>query len=119
MPADLTKPLMPDNPLLDRAWSLSGFNLNKMAMSLVEPENREAFRADEHAYLERFDLNAQEKAAIIARDWREMVCLGGNLFFILKITAIDPIPITEVAARQVEMEHEAFLSERLGYPRNG
>ena len=119
MAPDTTKPLMPGNPLLDRRWALRGFQLNKMAMPLVDPINREAFRADECAYLERFSLSAEEKSAVISRDWRAMVCLGGNLFFILKITAIDPTPITEIGTQQVEMEHELFRAESLGYKLHG
>ena len=43
-----------------------------------------------------------------------MVRLGGNLFFILKISAIDPTPITQIGADQAGMEHTAFLTQRLG-----
>ena len=111
--------LMPENPLLDRAWARRGFQLNKMAMSLVDPANRKAFMDDEVQYLSRFDLTQEESAAVLSRDWRQMVCLGGNLFFLLKLTAIQPVPITQVAAAQVEMDHEAFLTERLGYKRDG
>ena len=35
-----------------------------MAMGLGKPENREAFRADESAYLDRFGLTAEEKKAV-------------------------------------------------------
>ena len=69
--------------------------------------------------MERFSLSAQEKAAVVTRDWPAMVCLGGNLFFILKITAIDPILTTEIDAQQIEMEHEVFQAERHGYQHNG
>ena len=53
-------------------------------------------------------------AAVAARDWHEMVRLGGNLFFILKISAVDPTPITAIGAAQAGMTHEQFLKERLG-----
>jgi protocatechuate 4,5-dioxygenase alpha chain len=48
-----------------------------------------------------------------------MVRLGGNLFFILKISAVDPTPITQIGAAQAGMTHEDFLYERLGKKRNG
>ena len=50
----------------------------------------------------------------MTRDWREMVRLGGNLFFILKISAVDPVRITEIGAHQAGMDHDAFLRDRLG-----
>ncbi|NEE00445.1 extradiol ring-cleavage dioxygenase [Phytoactinopolyspora halotolerans] len=105
---------IPDTPLLDRKRQLRGYRINKMAMGLGDPANREAFKADEAAYLDRFGLNAEEKDAVMRRDWREMIRLGGNLFFILKISAVDPIRITEIGAHQVGMDHETFLRERLG-----
>jgi protocatechuate 4,5-dioxygenase alpha subunit len=105
---------IPDTPLFDRDRQRRGYRLNKMAMGLSRPENREAFKADEEAYLDRFGLTFEEKAAVRGRDWREMVRLGGNLFFILKISAVDPVRITEIGAHQAGMDHDAFLRERLG-----
>src|SRR5918995_4983554 len=105
---------IPDTPLFDRKRSLRGYRINKMAMGLCEPANREAFRQDESAYLDRFGLTPEEKQAVMSRDWREMVRLGGNLFFILKISAVDPVRITEIGAHQAGMEHDDFLRNRLG-----
>ena len=105
---------IPDTPLFDRKRSLRGYRINKMAMGLSNPANREAFKQDEGAYLDRFGLSPEEKQAVMSRDWREMVRLGGNLFFILKISAVDPVRITEIGAHQAGMEHDDFLRERLG-----
>ena len=82
---------IPDTPLFDRKRSLRGYRINKMAMGLIDPANREAFRLNEEAYLDRFGLTPEEKTAVMSRNWREMVRLGGNLFFILKISAVDPV----------------------------
>lgn len=105
---------IPDTPLFDRSGSIRGYKINKMAMALGQAVNREAFKADEEAYLDRFGLSVEEKTAVMGRDWHEMVRLGGNLFFILKISAIDPTPITKIGAAQASMSHEDFLAERLG-----
>ena len=105
---------IPDTPLFDREGSLKGYKINKMAMALGDPRNREAFKKDEEAYLDSFGLSEEEKKAIMSRDWHEMVRLGGNLFFILKISAVDPVPITEIGAAQAGMDHKQFLTERLG-----
>jgi protocatechuate 4,5-dioxygenase alpha chain len=105
---------IPDTPLFDRKRSLRGYRINKMAMALGVPANREAFQQDESGYLDRFGLTPDEKEAVMTRNWREMVRLGGNLFFILKISAIDPVKMTEIGAHQAGMDHETFLRERLG-----
>lgn len=101
-------------PLFDRDANLQGYKLNKMAMSLGIPANREAFKADEDAFLRSYGLDDETRAAVLSRNWHEMVRLGGNLFFILKISAIDPTPITAIGAAQAGMDHEQFLKERLG-----
>src|SRR5690606_32037904 len=68
---------IPDTPLFDRNGSIRGYRINKMAMSLGQAANREAFKADEEAYLDRFGLTEEEKKAVMSRDWHEMVRLGG------------------------------------------
>lgn len=110
---------IPDTPLFDRAGSIRGYRLNKMAMALSQPSNRDAFKADEEAYLDRFGLTSEQKIAVKSRDWHELVRMGGNLFFILKIAAVDPTPITRIGAAQAGMDHDDFLYERLGKMRNG
>lgn len=114
MSSEPTEDRIPETPLLDRTRSLRGYRINKATMALGQPANREAFRADESAFLDRFGLTEEEKRAVMTRDWREMVRLGGNLFFILKISAVDPVRITEIGAHQAGMDHLAFLRERLG-----
>jgi len=103
-----------ETPLYDREANRRGYELNRMAMSLRDPANRAAFAADEPAYLDRFHLSEPQRRAVLARDWREMIRLGGNLFYILKISALDPIPLTAIGAAQAGMPHDAFLADRLG-----
>jgi protocatechuate 4,5-dioxygenase, alpha chain len=105
---------IPETPLYDRAGSIRGYRMNKMAMSLGQPANREAFKADEAAFLDSHGLSEAEKTAVMTRDWHEMVTLGGNLFFILKISAINPTPMTHIGAAQAGMDHDLFLQQRLG-----
>lgn len=105
---------IPATPMFDRARGLRGYRLNKMTMSLTDPANRDAYRADEAAYHTRFGLTPEESAAVMRRDWREMVRLGGNVFFLLKLGAITPARMTEIGAHQAGMDHDTFLRERLG-----
>jgi protocatechuate 4,5-dioxygenase, alpha chain len=107
-------PEVPVTPLYDRPRSHLGYGLNKMANALGRPENRAAFKADEDAFLARYDLTEDQRAAVKTRDWARMVALGGNLFYILKISAIDPTPITMIGAAQAGMTHNDFLRDRLG-----
>lgn len=114
IPDKSTGDTLPVTPLFDRKRNHAGYELNKMANSLGRPENRTAFKADEPAYLARFDLSKAQAKAVLTRDWKEMVRQGGNLFYILKISALDPIPLTAIGAAQAGMTHEDFLKDRLG-----
>ncbi|MGV0909865.1 extradiol ring-cleavage dioxygenase [Martelella sp. FOR1707] len=105
---------IPETPLFERERSKNGYRMNKMAMALGKPENRAAFRADEEAFLDSFGLGEAEKQAVMSRDWHKMVALGGNLFFILKIAAVDPASMAEIGAAQAGMSQDEFLKSRLG-----
>ncbi|MEN3794702.1 extradiol ring-cleavage dioxygenase [Fulvimarina sp. MAC3] len=110
---------IPQTPLFDRDRNTAGYAINKMANGLSQAENRAAFKADESAYIDRFGLTPEQKQAVMSRDWEEMMRLGGNLFYILKISAVDPTPITQIGAAQAGLSHEDFLYQRLGKKKNG
>ena len=105
---------IPETPLFDRKGSIKGYKLNKMAMALGTPEGREAFKADEPAFLQKYGLDEETTKAVLDRDWRKMIELGGNLFYILKISAVDPTPIIQIGAEQAGMSPEEFIKTRLG-----
>ena len=75
-----------------------GFALNQFCMSLMKPENRTRFKADERAYLNDWSLDEAQKDAVVARDYGRMLQLGGNIFFVLKLAATDGKSTQSVAA---------------------
>ena len=75
-----------------------GFGLNQFCMSLMKPDNRERFKADERAYLNDWPLDQAQKDAVVARDYGRMLELGGNIFFVLKLAATDGRSTQSVAA---------------------
>src|ERR1700761_9794281 len=75
-----------------------GFGLNQFCMSLMKPDNRARFKADERAYLKDWSLDQAQIDAVVARDYRRMLELGGNIFFVLKLAATDGRSTQSVAA---------------------
>lgn len=65
--------------------------INQFSMSLMKPENRERFKADEKAYLDDWTLSEEARAAILARYYNALFDLGGNVLFFLKIFLSDGI----------------------------
>ena len=80
---------IPGTTLFDARQSRRGYHLNMFCMSLMKADNREAFKADERAYLDRWPMTEDQKQAVLARDWNRMIELGGNIYFTSKIGATD------------------------------
>jgi protocatechuate 4,5-dioxygenase alpha chain len=110
---------VPGTYIFDKHYARQGYHLNKFAMSLTNPANREAFRADEDAYLSRYALTPEQAEAVRARDWLRLVHLGGNIYYIFKLTALGekPMRMSEVGACQTGMSHEEFLAMLHGQAR--
>jgi protocatechuate 4,5-dioxygenase, alpha chain len=71
-------------------------------------ENRAAFSADARSYLARFDLSAEERDAILARDYNRMLELGGNIYYLSRIAATDGHSFQKIGAMMSGMTEEAF-----------
>lgn len=80
---------IPGTFVFDQDRSRQGYHLNNFCMSLMKAENREAFKADERAYLDRWPMTEDQKQAVLDRNWNRMIELGGNIYFTSKIGATD------------------------------
>jgi protocatechuate 4,5-dioxygenase alpha subunit len=67
--------------------SRQGYRLNRMAMSLSDPVNRQRFCADEAAYMAEMGLGDTEQDIVRRRDWAGMIAQGGNIYLLLKVAA--------------------------------
>jgi protocatechuate 4,5-dioxygenase alpha chain len=109
--------LDPDRPIdgtyiFDWRLSRKGYRLNKLAFSLGTAANREAFRQDEEAYYDRFDLTATEKELIRKRDFLGLVQAGTNIYMMLKLGAATGNGLYQMGAQQRGETFEQFLSTR-------
>src|ERR1700759_1156259 len=91
---------IPGTYVFDADRSRRGYHLNMFCMSLMKAENRKAFKADEAGYLERNfpRLTAQQREAILKRQYNRMLDLGGNIYFTAKLGATDGHPFQHLAA---------------------
>jgi protocatechuate 4,5-dioxygenase alpha chain len=97
MPDDPFKDI-PGTTLFDAEQSRVGYHLNMFCMSLMKAVNREAFKADEPGYLGQWPMTEAQGQAVLARDWNEMIALGGNIYFTSKIAATDGLSFQQIAA---------------------
>jgi protocatechuate 4,5-dioxygenase alpha chain len=99
---------IPGTYVFDGRRSRRGYPLNSFLMSLNEAANREAFRADEAAYLDRFRLDDEQRTAVLERDWLGLLELGGNVYYTYKLAACDGMSFQDLAGEQTGMTAEAY-----------
>ena len=99
---------IPGTTVLDATQSRLGYHLNMFCMSLMKAENRAAFKSDERAYLERFPMTAEQRQAVIDRDYNRMISLGGNIYFLAKIGATDGFSFQNLASKMTGMPEDQY-----------
>jgi len=85
-----------------------GYHLNQFAMSLMKPENRERWKADERAYLDEWPMSEEQKAAILARDYNRCLDLGGNVYFLSKVFSTDGLSFAEAVSTMTGMSFPEY-----------
>jgi protocatechuate 4,5-dioxygenase alpha chain len=80
---------IPGTRVFTAARARQGYRLNQFAMSLMKPENREKWKADEALYLKDWKLTDEQKTAVLARDYNTLLDLGGNIYFMAKVFSTD------------------------------
>jgi len=99
---------IPGTTVFDAQRSRQGYWLNQFCMSLMKAENREAFKADESGYLDRFPMSPDQKQSILDRDWNRMIELGGNIYFTAKLGATDGLSFQQIAAKMTGMSQQDY-----------
>ena len=99
---------IPGTTLFDMQRSRQGYHLNMFCMSLMKPENRAEFKANEAAYLQKFPMTPAQREAVLKRDWNGMIDLGGNIYFMAKLFSADGLSFQHVAAVMTGSTQEEY-----------
>ena len=86
-----------------------GYRLNEFLLSLNVAENRDAFRADEDAYLDRFGVTDDQRAAVLERDWLGLLEVGGNIYYVYKLAAADGMTFQQLASLQTGLTEDEYV----------
>ena len=104
---------IPGTYVFDHTRSRIGYELNKLAYSLTNSANREAFRRDEEGYMARYKLSDAQKEAIRRRDWLALTKEhGGNIYYIYKLGAATGAGLYHMGAQMRGETYEQFLETR-------
>lgn len=99
---------IPGTRVFTAARARQGYHLNQFAMSLMKPENRDRWRADEAAYLTDWPLTDEQKAAVLARDYNRLLDLGGNIYFLAKIFSTDGLSFVQAVSTMTGASVEEY-----------
>lgn len=106
----LDKPYLdvPGTTIFDADQARKGYWLNQFCMSLMRSENRDRFLADEAAYLDDWEMSAEQRQAVLDRDLNRMISLGGNIYFLAKIGATDGKSFQQMAGSMTGMSEDDY-----------
>jgi protocatechuate 4,5-dioxygenase alpha chain len=91
---------------------LRGRRLNKLCAALCSPQEREAFKRDEEAFMSRFALTDAEKELIRKRDFQGLIDAGTNIYYLLKIGSATGNGLYKMGAQMRGETYEQFLATR-------
>jgi len=105
---------IPGTTVFNAARAREAYHLHKFCMSLMEPANREAFRDHQRAYLDRFKMSEEQKRAVLDRDFNKLIDLGGNIYFLVKLSNTDGWSVQRAVSSMTTMtadEYAAMMRE--------
>ncbi len=104
---------IPGTIVFDSDMARRGFHANQFCMSLMRPENRERFLADEAAYLDEWPMSDAQKDAFLRRDYNTLLELGANVYYLGKLFFTDGLSFEQGAAAMTGMTREAYRAMML------
>lgn len=99
---------IPGTFVFDADRSREGYHLNQFCISLRLQTNRDAFNADEETYLSGYSMTAEQRNAVLERNWNRLLELGGNIYYTSKLAANDGINFQNLAGLMTGMGVEAY-----------
>jgi protocatechuate 4,5-dioxygenase, alpha chain len=101
---------IPGTYIQDGAHTRLGYRLNMALLELNRADGRDAFRADEAAFLDRFGVTPDQRQAVLDRDWLRMLQLGANVYYLLKLTAFDRVSVQHMAGQMSGVSEADFVA---------
>jgi protocatechuate 4,5-dioxygenase, alpha chain len=115
--SDHTQPYddIPGTQVFDAQASRQGYWLNMFCMSLMQDANRKEFKADEPKYIDAHfpHMTAEQRDAILKRQWNRMLELGGNIYYTSKLGATDGLSFQNLAALMTGSTQEQYAAMML------
>ena len=85
-----------------------GYYMNQFCQSLMKDENRQEFRKDERAYMDKWDMTEAQKQALLDRDYNRAIDEGGNVYFLSKLFFTDGKSFLQAVGTMTGMSPEDY-----------
>mgnify|MGYP003672092150 FL=1 len=95
---------IPGTTVFDGDMARIGFHLNQFCMSLMQESNRTAFKQNERTYLDKWP-----KCAVIARDFSQLIALGGNIYYLVKISSSDGLSVAAAVSTMTNLSVDEYI----------
>ena len=105
---------VPGTTIFDADESRKGYHLNQFCMTLMKPENRERFKADQRAYLDEWPMTEEQKQAVLDVDLNRAIALGGNIYFLAKLGATHGKSFQQMAGSMTGMTENEYRDMMVG-----
>lgn len=99
---------IPGTRVFTVARARKGYWLNQFCMTLMKPENRARFKADERAYLDEWPMTEAQKQAVLDRDYNAALDEGGNIYFLAKVFFTDEISFLQAVGTMTGMSADDY-----------
>jgi protocatechuate 4,5-dioxygenase alpha subunit len=103
---------IPDSHVFDLDMSWRGLRINRMCNALSSAAEREAYKANEEGFMERFGLTEAERNLVRARDFGGLLEAGGNIYFLIKLGVVTGNGLYAMGAKMRGETPDAFLATR-------
>ncbi|MGI9221311.1 MAG: protocatechuate 4,5-dioxygenase subunit alpha [Woeseiaceae bacterium] len=100
---------IPGTIVFDSDMARAGYHANQFCMSLMKPENRERFLADERAYLDEWPMSEEQKQAILDRNYLRLQQLGGNVYYFAKMFFTDKKSVAYGSSTMAGMSEQEYM----------
>ncbi|WP_111637417.1 protocatechuate 4,5-dioxygenase subunit alpha [Marinomonas shanghaiensis] len=101
---------IPGTTVFDGDMARIGFHLNQFCMSLMQASNRDAFRQDERGYVDQWPMTEAQKKAVLARDFTQLIALGGNIYYLVKLSSSDGLSVAAAVSTMTNLSPEDYMA---------
>jgi len=100
---------IPGTTVFDGEMTRIGFHLNQFCMSLMQESNRDAFKQNERAYLDKWLMTEAQKNAVLTRNFNQLIALGGNIYYLVKISSSDGLSVAAAVSTMTDLSTEEYI----------